>query len=195
MTKRFTAEIVSEQILTGYGDTTYGAPWHLAPPALVDAVDNAEVAVPAAKEQWDAEGRTATRAGKPLPSRDPLDTAAFGLDNARDDLRLAQQRLRPPMAAVVALLNDPAVRDEWAARIAESLPDLREALTTAASNVEAVVRDLRTGVGMTYLLGDWRQYQHIPGSLSSDPSTSLREAAAIPVWTTPVPGQLNTIHA
>lgn len=114
---------IAETLLKGPADV-----WTLAPKAVVakaeaaekarrdhldalDRVSDAEVALPVTQAQWESDGRAAVRAGKPLPSRDPLDRARFELDNAKADEQLTRNAEHAATFYVAETLADTATRD------------------------------------------------------------------------------------
>lgn len=159
-------------------------------------MSDAEVALPVTQAQWESDGRAAVRAGKPLPSRDPLDRARFELDNAKADEQLTRNAEHNATYYLAETLADTATRDEWRATAEARLEHLRAELHRLASEAGPIVREVKDAIALSHLLGDWGQRQglYIDG-VTPDPVSDLRTLAALREWTPVEVGQVQTIHA
>lgn len=201
----------AENLMKGYQRS---APlWSSAPKAVLDKADqadkaraahveatvrvqDAEVEIPAAQAQWEADSRAAVRAGLPLPSRDPMDRARIELEIAQGDERLAARKLHDATYYLAEVLTDPEIRDQWRTAADARLDGLRTELVRITSEAVPLVQETKQLVALSFLLGDWPQRKnlYLDGRVP-DPITALREVAALKEWTPTVAGEVRTIHA
>ena len=129
-----------------------GIPWSIGPKSLVgalvtmneaqaahvdatDLVNDTQMDLPIVQGQWEADARIAVKAGDPLPSRDPIDTARIKADLAVEDERTARTAAQRSLGVVAGQLDDPAVRSEWLDAINARLDDIGVELTAHAASV------------------------------------------------------------
>ena len=182
---------VTEQLLKAYG-----IPWDLAPEEIraahatvdaaqlvhvnaVDAVSDAEMGIPEAQAGWDLDAKDAVRAGKALPSRDPLDRARIAHEVAQEDERIARRDAQNAVGALAALLHDDNVRDSWISAIGAHLDDVNDALNTHASTIAPLVSEAVVGASTSVYLGEWLSHPGLPGVQSADPVGALRAVAGM----------------
>lgn len=190
---------VTEQLLKAYG-----VPWNLAPAEIatayaaldtaqrahvdtVDAVSDAEVAIPSAQAAWDADAKAAVKAGKPLPSRDPVDRARFILELAQEDERKARTKAQNAVGTLAYLLHKPDVRTAWREAIGTRLDEIDANLEAHAATVSPLVTEAVVGTSLTFYLGEWLSHPGLPGIQSADPIGALRTVAGLRRWTAPKP--------
>lgn len=196
----YTANTITEHLLGHAG----AIPWTLAPEALQDAaaaadkaivahldaagaLEDAELGVPMSKAAWDVAGKAAIRAGDPLPSRDPLDTADFVLGNAQDDLRVAVLRMNQTRGALAGLLSDPDMRDTWRHAIEARVVTTQAGLGKIANTLGTKVAEVSSDLGFTHYLGAWGDHLQPGVILDVDPTRALRKLVSSRPWAPPVP--------
>lgn len=182
---------VTEQLLKAYG-----IPWDLAPEEIraahaavdaaqlvhvnaVDAVSDAEMGIPEAQAGWDLDAKDAVRAGKALPSRDPLDRARIAHEIAQEDERIARRDAQGAVGALASLLHQDDVRAEWITAIGERLDDVDDTLNVRASEIAPLVSEAVVGTSLTFYLGEWLSHPGLPGVQSADPVGALRKVAGM----------------
>ena len=170
---------------------SYGAPWDLAPADLLaakvaadaanrahvdatDAVSDGEVNTPGAQAQWEADARTAVSAGRPLPSRDPLDRARITLDLAREDERRTRQAAVMAVGALANELNDPDTREAWAAAVHPRIDQLNDLLEEHTRALAPLVRETIDDVALVNFLTRWTHVQGMGLAVHADPIGGLR---------------------
>ena len=188
---RFNLMQVTEELLKAHN-----APWDLAPADLlaakvavdaakrahvdaIDAVNDAEVNVPGSQAQWEADARSAVAAGKPLPSRDPLDRARIELDLAREDERKVRTRASTAVGALASLLSDEDTRTAWRLAIDARLDQLDDQLNDHAATISPLVREAVLEVGLTIFLGEWLMHRGPYLAPAPDAIGALRTVAAL----------------
>jgi hypothetical protein len=189
---------------------TEGVPWSLAPKGLADAVKavekaqtshadaqtsimDAELGLITAQAEWDAAGKAATRAGNPLPSRDPLDVAKFALENAQDDEKTARANANNALGSVAVHLEDPEVRAAWLVKINARADDLRATLNTTAAAIAAPLAELDMVIGVSHFVGQWRAHPGIPHLVTADAITALTVAGNVRGHVAPEPGRIVSV--
>ena len=185
-------------------DQPVAPPWELAPKPLQDAAseletalaahydaidtrDDTEVNIPIAQAAWDAAGKAAVRAGDPLPSRDPLDAAAFALQIAQEDERLCARKLQKSQATLGALIDNTNTRDQWRANVEKRSGELQAKFAKIASDVADDAALLGTLLSFTHYLGAWGEHLTPPGVVTVDPVGALRKLAGIKAWAPAIP--------
>jgi hypothetical protein len=185
---------------------TEGVPWGLAPKGLADAVKavekaqtslddagtavmDAEIAQPAAQSEWDAAAKAAVRAGKPLPSRDPLDVARFALEIARDDEKAARQNANNTIGLAAGQLQDAAVRDAFVVALAARADELRAELRKQAATLAGPLAELDMVIGVSHFVGQWRAHPGIPHMVTADAIAALTVAGNVRGHVAPEPGR------
>lgn len=193
---------VTEQLLRAPG-----IPWSAAPAALaeayakvdaterahvdaVDAVSDAEMGIPAAQAQWDADAKAAVRAGKPLPSRDILDRARIAHEIAQEDERLARFAAQSAVGAVAVELSKPDVRQDWAAAIGDRLDEIGANLNATATSISPLVSEAVIGTSLLTYIGQWRHHPGLPSVGSTDPVSALHAIANMRRYTTTGAGNI-----
>lgn len=196
---------VTEQLLNAYG-----IPWDLAPAEIVaahaavdatqsahvdavDAVNDAEMGIPEAQAAWDLDAKAAVRAGKALPSRDPLDRARITLELAQEDERGARRAAQNAVGALASLLHDDTVRLAWVDAIGTRLDDIDDALNARASEIAPLVSEAVIGTALTLHLGQWLHHPGLPGVQVADPVGALREVARLRRFTPNGAGNITAI--
>ena len=179
-------------------------PWSSAPPdiqkaaqaadqALVDhlnaisALEDAEVGIPMADAEWDAAGKAAVRAGKPLPNHDGPDAAKFVLQIAKEDEYLAGRKMSATRGALAGELSDTANRDAWREAIEKRVATAQTKLTKAAADLEVTCAEVAVNIAFSEFLGTWPNHLTPPAVTTPDPAGALRRLASAKVWTAPIP--------
>lgn len=139
-----------------------------------DAVSDAEVNIPGAQAHWEADARAAVRAGKDLPSRDPIDRARISLELAQEDERKARYAAASAVGALASALNDPDTRDAWINAIDPRIDELNGVLDQHARDLAPIVHEAIDDVALVNFLAGWTHVAGLGLPVHANPVGDLR---------------------
>jgi hypothetical protein len=148
----------------------------------IDVKDDAEVDIPIVQRAWDVAGKEATKTGKPLPSRDPIDAANFKLQIAIDEELKAKRKLQTASSKLCGLVNNSDLRNQWRINVELRAKEIQEELSAIVATVAVQSREIGVLLGFTHYVGDWGDYLTPPGITEVDPVMALRKLVNAKGW-------------